>query len=386
MPTNVETKWPGVYVEELPSVSLSISSGATAVPVFAAGPASAQDSRFPWPVIRLNSWLDFVDGFANLKDENGDPAPEVPDFTYAVQAAVRAYFENGGGRCYLVPTDLLATYVPILDDVTLIVAAGQPMSDVQSQVGLMMAADPSLKIFTIYDGPIAELDMNSDPTLPTASNQAAVYYPWLEAPWAVHPTELEEDGTKKKIHVPPSGAIAGVYCSVDRERGVWKAPANVPLKGGLRPVYKVSDEVQGNFNKGKAINMIREFRGTDALVWAARTLEDTDSWRYVPVRRLFNSAERDIRKAMRFAVFEPNNHPTWERVRSAIENYLFELWTEGALLGNTPEEAYFVQVGKGITMSHNDIQNGRMIVKIGMVAVRPAEFIILQFTQEVGQS
>ncbi|MEN8617172.1 hypothetical protein [Shewanella baltica] len=180
-----------------------------------------------------------------MKDSDGNPPPKVPDYNRTAQAALRAYFENGGGYCYLVLTSELARYVPTLDGVTLIVAAGKPLSDVQSQVGLMMEAEPSLRIFTIYDGPTEELDINSDPTsmLLTASNQAAVYYPWLEAPWAVHPTELEEDGTKKKTYVPPSGAIAGVYCTVGRERGVWKAPANVPLKGDLRPVYKVSDEL-----------------------------------------------------------------------------------------------------------------------------------------------
>ncbi|KVN11839.1 MULTISPECIES: phage tail sheath C-terminal domain-containing protein [unclassified Burkholderia] len=382
MPTNVVTKWPGVYIEEVPSLSLAISSGATAVPVFASGPSRTANPNVPWPIIRLNSWLDFVDGLANLKDEQGNPAPQVPQYNKAVQAALRAYFENGGGYCYLVPTDLLSTYVPVLDDVTLIVAAGQPMREVESEVTNMMSADPNLKIFTIYDyaKPDEELGFDTNLDLPAASDQAAIYYPWLKAPWAVHPANQESE-----MPVPPSGAIAGVYCSVDRERGVWKAPANVPLKGGLRPIFKISDEVQGHFNKGKAINMIREFHGTDPLVWGARTLQDTDSWRYVSVRRLFNSAERDIKRAMAFAVFEPNSHPTWERVRAAVDNYLYELWEEGALLGNTPEEAYFVRVGKGVTMSETDIKLGRMIVKIGMAAVRPAEFIILQFITEVGR-
>ena len=39
-------------------------------------------------------------------------------------------------------------------------------------------------------------------------------------------------------------------------------------------------------------------------------------------------------------MFEPNNQPTWEKVRAAIYNYVFKLWQQGALLGNKPEEEY----------------------------------------------
>ncbi len=133
------------------------------------------------------------------------------------------------------------------------------------------------------------------------------------------------------------------------------------------------------------INAIRHFTGKGTLIWGARTLDQTDNWRYIPVRRLFNTAERDIKRAMRFAVFEPNSQPTWKRVQTAIDNYLYQLWQQGALAGNKPQEAYFVQIGKDITMSEDDIQQGKMIVKVGMAAVRPAEFIILQFSQYVAQ-
>ena len=122
------------------------------------------------------------------------------------------------------------------------------------------------------------------------------------------------------------------------------------------------------------------------MVWGARTLAaatgDT-SWRYIPVRRLFNSAERDIKKTMQTMVFEPNSQPTWEKVRSAIENYLYHLWTQGAFAGATAKDAYFVQIGLNVTMTQDQINQGQMIATVGMAAVRPAEFIILQFTQNM---
>ncbi|MDA8481211.1 phage tail sheath family protein, partial [Citrobacter sp. Awk 4] len=124
------------------------------------------------------------------------------------------------------------------------------------------------------------------------------------------------------------------------------------------------------------------------LVWGARTLAGTQtnsdlSWRYISVRRLFNSAERDIRGAMQGLVFEPNNQPTWQKASNAIENYLYGLWRQGALAGATPEESYSVQIGLGTTMTQEQINQGQMIASVGIAAARPAEFIILQFTQNM---
>ncbi|WP_315861863.1 phage tail sheath C-terminal domain-containing protein [Yersinia ruckeri] len=157
------------------------------------------------------------------------------------------------------------------------------------------------------------------------------------------------------------------------------------------PVLDVFDNVdnqrQGTMN-ANGVNIIRSFSDRGFVVWGARTAaggSDDINWRYIPVRRLFNSAERDIRQALRAALFETNNQPTWMRAKSAVDNYLYALWQRGALLGTRPEEAYFVQIGQGITMSEDDIKQGKMIMMIGLAAVRPAEFIILQFTQDVAQ-
>lgn len=359
----VSVTYPGVYVEELFSLSLSIASGATAVPVIA---VAAGESTLVSTPLRINSWLEFV-----KQNVAGSAAI---DYGKALNVNVRAYFENGGGYCYLLDATKFATEIPKLDDVTLLVAAG---NDIATAVNTLCG--PGKNRFAILDAPDAELTAASAvPAALPASAHAAAYYPWLTADWAVNSSAVATP-------VSPSAVLAGIYCSVDRDRGVWKAPANIAVKGGLRPKFKVSDDIQGKFNTGKAINMIREFRATGPVVWGARTLEVTDNWRYISVRRLFDIAQRDIKKAMEPAVFEPNSSATWEKVRSAIDSYLHSLWRQGGLMGNSPAEAYFVHIGKGVTMTEDDISQGKMIVKIGMSAVRPAEFIILQFTQEVGQ-
>jgi len=69
-----------------------------------------------------------------------------------------------------------------------------------------------------------------------------------------------------------------------------------------------------------------------------------------------------------------------------IESYLYGLWEQGALAGTDQNSAYFVNVGLGKTMTAQDVLEGRMIVEVGAAPVRPAEFIILRFTQLIQQS
>ncbi len=190
------------------------------------------------------------------------------------------------------------------------------------------------------------------------------------------------------ITLPPSGTLAGVYAATDSKRGVWKAPANVSLANVIEPVRKIDNLRQGAMNvdatTGKSINALRAFAGKGTLVWGARTLAGNDNeWRYIPVRRFFNMVEESVKKSTYWAVFEPNDANTWVKVRGMIENYLVQKWRDGALAGATTKDAFFVRCGLGITMSAQDILEGRMNVEIGMAVVRPAEFIILKFSHKM---
>ena len=191
--------------------------------------------------------------------------------------------------------------------------------------------------------------------------------------------------------VPPSGAVAGIYAYVDRTRGVWKAPANVSISGCIGPenTFTASelDALNIDVNSGKSINAIRSFTGKGTLVFGARTLAGNDNeWRYVSVRRFFNFVEESVKKATEQFVFEPNDANTWVKVQAMIENFLTTLWRQGALQGIKPEHAFYVAVGLGKTMTPLDILEGRMIIEIGMAAVRPAEFIILKFSHKMAES
>jgi phage tail sheath protein FI len=192
-------------------------------------------------------------------------------------------------------------------------------------------------------------------------------------------------------NLPPASAIAGIYAAVDNSRGVWKAPANVSVAAVVAPTIQFTNVEQDQMNvdvtAGKSVNAIRPFIGKGTLVWGARTLAGNDNeWRYVNVRRFFIFVEESVNKATGQFVFEANDANTWVKVQGMIENFLTTLWRQGALQGVKPEHAFYVAVGLGKTMTALDILEGRMIVEIGMAAVRPAEFIILRFSHKMAES
>ena len=120
------------------------------------------------------------------------------------------------------------------------------------------------------------------------------------------------------------------------------------------------------------------------MVWGARTLAGNDNeWRYISVRRFFNMVEESVKNATESFVYETNDRNTWVKVRALTENYLITLWRAGAMAGSKPENAFYVKVGLAETMSAVDVLEGRMIIEIGMAAVRPAEFNIIRLSQKM---
>ncbi|BAV05979.1 hypothetical protein SAMN05421788_10653 [Filimonas lacunae] len=204
-------------------------------------------------------------------------------------------------------------------------------------------------------------------------------------------THLLEEMRSQLNELPPSGAIAGIYTAVDSSRGVWKAPANISVNSVNAPSVNISNQQQQNLNvdamAGLSVNVIRPFPGVGILVWGARTLDgNSQDWRYINVRRTLIMIEQSLKLATRTYVFEPNNSSTWITISSMFNNFLYNLWTQGALVGAAPEQAYSVSVGLGSTMTANDILDGIMRITVKVAVVRPAEFIEITFQQQQQQS
>jgi len=444
-------KTPNVYIEEISTFPPSVAEVSTAIPAFIGNTEKAVrgEEELTKKPTRISSILDYETIFGGAEptaleitsDDEGQIQPFTPpEIKYLMYYALRLYFDNGGGSCYIVSVGNYETpgtaddfteglnSLKKEDEPTLIIltdAVKLEDADYNSlcQAALMQCNELGDR-FAIFDVKAKEGEENPQTDAETFRTgigtdylkYGAAYYPYLQTSLTYHYTDdsvtlngtaLGEDSvkkeqtelynkvkaeiTKKRIVLPPSAAVAGVYARVDRDRGVWKAPANVSLASVIAPTFKVTNEEQENLNvdpnAGKSINAIRSFIGKGTLIWGARTLAGNDNeWRYIPVRRLFNLVEESLQKATAFVVFESNNAITWLKVKTMIETYLESLWRQGALAGSTPEQAFFVNVGLGKSMTTQDILEGRLIVEIGLAAVRPAEFVILKFSHKLQEA
>ncbi len=486
MALNLRT--PGVYIVEETKFAPSVVEVETAIPAFIGYTRANQykgENLLNRPVA-INDLLEFqavfgsappIGNFAVSVDESGSVIGVVADPNAGANArfrlgyAMRHFYDNGGGRCYVISignysasstfSDIAAAHVAGLsavareDEPTLLVLpdlSGMAPADrtdaaqvaavrasyhavlVQALNQCALLGDRFL-ICDLWDGAVADragISAFRDGIGTRNLKYGAAYHPFISTtiPWnwdegTITVSQLarrNDDGTLTRpsphngmslaelksdannpnpliyanirsklspfsVTLPPSAAVAGVYATVDRTRGVWKAPANESLASVNSLTVAIDQDLNDDMNvdtSGKSINALRSFAGKGFLVWGARTLAGNDNeWRYVSVRRFFNMVEESCRDATEPFVFEPNDANTWVGVKAMIENFLTVQWRAGALAGAKPEDAFFVKVGLGSTMTAQDILEGRMIVEIGMAVVRPAEFIVLRFSHKM---
>ena len=202
------------------------------------------------------------------------------------------------------------------------------------------------------------------------SKYAALYYPWVR---------VLDPITREEIDLPPSGFVAGIYARNDIERAVYKAPANEVVRLALG-FETLLNKAQQDVLNPEGVNCFRFFEGRGFRLWGARTISSDPEWKYVNLRRYFAYLERSIDRGTQWAVFEPNGERLWANVRRTVEDFLFNEFQSGALLGTKPEQAYFVKCDRS-TMTQNDLDNGRLICLIGVAPLRPAEFVIFRIGQ-----
>jgi phage tail sheath protein FI len=202
------------------------------------------------------------------------------------------------------------------------------------------------------------------------SKYAAFYYPWVK---------ILDPVTQQEIDLPPSGFVSGIYARNDVERAVFKAPANEVVRLAIG-FEKTLNKAQQEVLNPEGINCFRFFEGRGFRLWGARTTSSDPEWKYVNLRRYFAYLERSIDRGTQWAVFEPNGEALWANVRQTIQDFLYNEWVSGALLGEKPEKAYFVRCDRS-TMTQNDLDNGRLVCLVGVAVVKPAEFVIFRIGQ-----
>jgi len=181
------------------------------------------------------------------------------------------------------------------------------------------------------------------------------------------------------LSVHPGGHVTGAIALTDVQRGVWKAPADVPLVGIVGLERTITEQQQATLND-RGVNVLRDFPGHGIRIWGARTTSSSASeWKYLNVRRLLIYLEQSIQRGLQWAVFEPNGELLWANVRQTVEDFLHDEWRKGALQGLTPKEGYFARCDRS-TMTQDDIDNGRLVCMVGVAPVQPAEFVIFKIS------
>ena len=364
IPSYLPLTSPGVYLQAMaPAPELELITG---IPLFL-GVAQMGHPCDRQQAIKLTLWTQFVDYF-------GDPLPH----SY-LGYAVRGFFENGGHCCFV---------IPLGDDTPAELERGLEVAETLDQIDLVCAPDlvrhpPDLAIalqalvlehcdrmgdrFAILDGlPGGDLQTLAYQKQRLVGDSGALYTPWLMV------EGLLTD------YVPACGHVAGVYARNDARVGPYQAPANYRLEEVLDISAEFSDEDWTSLNpdQGSAVNFLRSFPSRGIRVWGARTLSQNPEWRYVNIRRLKITMRRWIEHHLTGVVFEPNEPGLWNRLKRELTVYCESLWERGALQGNFPEEAFYIQCDEEINPPAVQ-DRGQVVVQIGLAPTTPSEFLVL---------
>ena len=390
---------PGVYVEEVSSGARPIQPVGTSTAGFVG--IAPDPSVRPHEPVAINSWSQFLRIFA-------------PDRSKAASThlsrAVYGFFLNGGSRCYVVncreEQQLTGNrkglgVLETIDEVAMVASPG--FTSAAAYDALLSHCELMQDRVAILDGPESVESINDLTKVATAkvtgqksdeeqeggsapaggglrprnsdSGYGAVYFPWIVG--------RDPFDSSRLVPMPPSGHLAGIYARSDASRGVHKAPANETVRGALNVTYRITRQEQAELNP-QGVNCIRFFPREGIKVWGARTLAPAASdWRYINVRRLFDMIKESIAQSTRWVVFEPNDQDLWKAITRDVSAFLTLLWRQGALVGATPAEAFYVQCDAELnTPEVRDA--GQVITRIGLAPVKPAEFVIFQIGQGVG--
>ena len=362
------SRTPGVYVEEVSLGSKPIEGGGTAVAAFV-GVAPGGPAGRP---LRISSWTHFERVYTDPRQpENG---PFVPEAYLA--HAVQGFFANGGRVCWTVRAgrqrsavqEALASLAEV-DEITVVsVPDRTPRSrDLEGHViGHCEAAGNRMAILDPPPGlePRDVLDWRTS-IRSRDSEAATLYWPWIE---------VADPLTDRPLFVPPSGHVAGVGSYRQCSRRPQGADRRT-LLGAAGLAYTIRKDEQEELGLA-GINSIRSFRGRGSASGLG-TLSSDPEWQYVNIRRLFLYIEASLDAGTQWVVFEPNDEQLRKELRDSISRFLTRLWMDGALMGASPEEAFFVKCDQE-TNPPEVVESGQVVVEVGFAPLRPAEFVVLR--------
>ena len=266
----------------------------------------------------------------------------------------------------------------LVDDVNLMCIPGQTSETVNT--GLMSYCDTRKDVFAILDAPEAST-VSSVLALrkKMSCKNAALYFPWIKVS-----DPLSKTGKLRSC--PPCGHIMGVYARTIADRGVWKAPAGTEaiVRGAVDVTTVLSNADTDSLNPAGVVSIIPK-ANYGIVVWGARGLNPDSSMKYISDVLLDIFIKKSVYQSTQQFVFEPNDSVTWTRVTATIQAFLDNLWRDGALLGDSAKEAYYVKCDADLNTA-SVRSAGKLICEIGYANKKPAEFVIFRFSHDVASN
>lgn len=379
--------FPGVWVEESPAGPPALLNGPDALSAGFVGPTPAGPLEGPPPL--LTSLHDYERVY-------GDGRPLV----YAGQSvpnrmwwAARTFFAEGGQRLRVArvhrpdptpgttggdgllptPADYAgAAGLPRLDaleDVAWLAAPDVAVADLPALHDLLLAharrrPGVARERFALLDGaPDASVADLQALRRRLDGRCAALYHPWFET------------AGPDPVRLPPSPLVAGLMARIDRAQGPWATPVDRTRQavGGRSPVLSLADQRQ---LIAIGINLLVD-AAPGRRILGAGTLSSDPNWRDIGFCRGLAALQAAIERDLGWTAFEACDDALWARVRNSIEAPLHQAWRLGAFPGSTTDAAFFVRCDR-TTMTQADIDAGRLIVRLGVAPLKPAEFVVLQ--------
>jgi hypothetical protein len=299
-----------------------------------------------------------------------------------LEPSVAAFFANGGHR-------LIVVRVAAADDASLIGidtgVAGtrtglQALRDTPASIvavpgaGSLAVQSALIAVCESMGDRLAILDSASPSDLNAVTAQraslgsvngyAALYFPWVQAA----PTGVS-------LLLPPSGFVAGVVAATSPAVSPTGSLSTVTGLGAI-----VNTTQAGTLNTA-GICAIRQFAGPTYQIWGARTIASNTEYQYIVVRREASAIATSIRVGAAWCLGVPNDATLWAQLTSDMDDFLHMLWLGGWFQGTTPTQAYLARCD-ATTMTAQDTTEGRTILLAGFAPLRPAEFVLLQVTQQ----
>lgn len=399
----IDAKWDGAYANDIRAVIAAATSGAAAefnltvedngllVEVF---PNLSMD---PTAENYVETAVNHPDRGSNLISVTDLDSASAPPADLPALGTFGPLAGGSDGLASLADTDFIGSAagktglhaLDVIQDLSLLIVPGRATSAVHNAMIGYCEATRDKGCFAVLDPPANQSAtsiisyVESTASILGLSEFAAIYWPRVKV---LNPSKVVF-GNASDLTVPPSGHIAGVYARVDNSRpgGIYVPPAGIE-NGRLFGVLgfetdEVLEEAKRDLVFPKRINPLTTFPGSPRHIDGARTLKGNGNFPTVAERRGVLFIEQSLKLGLLFAKHQNNTESLRATLARTVTAFLLIQLKNAAFSSNDPKKAFFVDFGEALNPP-SVVFSGQVVGRIGLATAKPAEFIVLRFSQD----